>query len=539
MDKKPLLGLAGVIVAAMATELNVQVSAIALIDVRGALGIGHDAGTWIESLYITALVIGMAISPCWSTMVTLRRMVLLAIGLNAVSSTLIPFSPNIEIMYVLRFLQGLAQGLTIPLLMAAALRFLPPPIRLWGLCCYALTATFFPNLSAGVAALWTDYLDWRFVFWEAIPLCTLGALLVWYGMPQDPPNFSRLKQYDWSGTVLVIVGTGALTTMLEHGNRLDWFNSPMICVLALVSAIAIPLFVINEWRHPMPLIGVTLLKRPNVAYAVITLFCFVMISMSASAVPMAYLAEVQGYRPLQSASIMMEIAALQFLFLPLAVFVLKQERVDSRWVNGFGLVCVIVACIGCSQLSAAWNREQFYLWQAISGLGQAFIVVSLLMMGTNSVVPQEGPIASPLINMPRAVSQALGTCLLELIAHFRGELHGTRLIERAGSHAFSLIRGAALDPHHAPPLLPDGTLRSGESLGAFHEAIVQQQAVMVASDQYLFLAGLAAFVLVVLIILPIRTYPPHIALVKAVPPPAPSKPDAAIPMPGRPQPLLA
>jgi DHA2 family multidrug resistance protein len=193
------------------------------------------------------------------------------------------------------------------------------------------------------------------------------------------------------------------------------------------------------------------------AYAVITLFCFIMISMSASAVPMAYLAEVQGYRPLQSAAITMSVAVLQLLLLPLAVFVLRQERVDSRWVNGFGLVCVILACLACSRLTSAWNREQFYAWQALSGLGQAFIVVSLLMMGTNSVVPQEGPLASPLINMPRAVSRALGTCLLELIAHFRGQLHGTRLIERAGTHAFSLIRGPRsirAMPRPSPPPAP-------------------------------------------------------------------------------------
>jgi DHA2 family multidrug resistance protein len=92
--QEALLGLAGVIVAAMTSELNDQVSAIALVDVRGALGIGHDAGTWIESLYVTALVIGMALSPCWSTVLTLRRMVLFAIALNATASTLIPSRPT-------------------------------------------------------------------------------------------------------------------------------------------------------------------------------------------------------------------------------------------------------------------------------------------------------------------------------------------------------------------------------------------------------------------------------------------------------------
>ncbi len=79
----------------------------------------------------------------------MRRVLLFAIGLLSFfsKSVLIPFSPNIEIFYLLRGLQGLANGLTIPLLMACALRFLGPEIRLWGLACYALTATFFPKLT--------------------------------------------------------------------------------------------------------------------------------------------------------------------------------------------------------------------------------------------------------------------------------------------------------------------------------------------------------------------------------------------------------
>ena len=520
MDKKPLLGLAGVIVAAMTAEFNDQVSAVALVDIRGALGISHDPGTWIESLYISAMVVGMAISPCWSVAVTLRRMVLFAIGMDCLSSVLIPFSPNIEILYGLRIFQGLSQGLTIPLLMAAALRFLAPNIRLYGLACYALTATFFPNLSAGVAALWTDAVDWRFIFFETIPLCALAAVLVWYGMPQDSPNYARLRQYDWRGTLLVVIGLGALTTMLAHGNRLDWFNSPFICILALISVVAVPLLMLNEWFQPIPLFGLRLLERRNFAYGVFTLFCFITLGMSASAVPMAYLADVQSYRPLQSCTIVMEIAGLQLIFLPLVAHILNIEWVDSRWVNGFGLICVIVACFGSSQLTYDWNREQFYLWQAISGLGQACIVVSLLMMATNSVAPPEGPIASSLVNMPRAVSEALGACMLELIAHFRGQLHATRLLERAGGHRFAIIQAPAIDPRFLPPLLPNGAPRSAESLSAFRQSLSIQQAVLVTSDQYLILAGLAVVMLLVLLILPTRTYPPRIALARPAPAPA-------------------
>ena len=73
MDIKPLFGLCGVLLAAISSEFNDQVTSVALSDVRGALGISHDAGTWIESLYVSAEIVGMAISPWLLVTFTLRR----------------------------------------------------------------------------------------------------------------------------------------------------------------------------------------------------------------------------------------------------------------------------------------------------------------------------------------------------------------------------------------------------------------------------------------------------------------------------------
>src|ERR1700691_6499205 len=162
VDIKPLFGLGGVLIAAVASEFNDQVTSIALADVRGALGISHDSGTWIESLYVWAEIVGMAISPWLAMTLTLRRWTLFAIALCGASSVLIPFSPNIEAIYALRLLQGLAGGLIIPLLMTTAFRVLTPNIRLYGLCVSAFTAAFTPAPAATVAAFWTDVVDWRF-----------------------------------------------------------------------------------------------------------------------------------------------------------------------------------------------------------------------------------------------------------------------------------------------------------------------------------------------------------------------------------------
>src|ERR1700690_3022982 len=167
VDIKPLFGLGGVLIAAMTSQFNDQITAIALIDVRGALGISHDAGTWIESLYVWAEIVGMAISPWLAMTFTLRRWTLFSIALCGASGVLIPFSPNVEAIYALRLLQGLAGGLIIPLLMTTAFRVLTPGIRLYGFAVYSFTATFTPPPAATGAALLTENVDWRLVFFQA------------------------------------------------------------------------------------------------------------------------------------------------------------------------------------------------------------------------------------------------------------------------------------------------------------------------------------------------------------------------------------
>jgi DHA2 family multidrug resistance protein len=511
VDIKPLVGLGGVLIAAMTSEFNDQVTSVALTDVRGALGIGHDAGTWIDSLYVSAEIIGMAISPWLLMTFTLRRWTLFAIALCGISSVLIPFSPNIEAIYALRLLQGLAGGLIIPLLMTTALRVLTPNIRLYGLAVYALTATFTPALASTVAALWTDIVDWRFVFLQTIPLCSLAGVLVWYCLDQDQPHYERLRIFDWRGALLLVIGAGALSTMLYQGDRLDWFNSRLICVLALVSALAIPLLLLNEWFHPSPFLKLQMLGRRNVAYGALGLFTFLVISQSGSTVPLRYLQEVQGYRPLQSNLITLEIAALQLVMLPAMALLLDYKWADARLVSLVGLGLILASCIGSSFLTVYWNRDQFYVWQLLQAVGQPMVVMPLLMMVTNTVAsPAEGPFVSALVNTSRALAEAAGAWFVELIDRGRNALHFDRIVDQAGQDRWRVIQSTGVLPQYPPPLMPDGQPRLPHSLEAFRHAVEQQVAILSASDTFLILGALTVFLMVVVLTLPVRTVPPRI-----------------------------
>jgi MFS transporter, DHA2 family, multidrug resistance protein len=513
---KLFIGLTGILLAAMVSDFNDQVTSLALVDIRGALGISYDPGTWIQSLYSSAQIVGMACSPWLLTTFTMRHWTLFSIALCGVSSVLIPFSPNIESIYVLRLLQGFAGGLIIPLLMVTALRALSDPrVRLYGLAFYALSASFTSGLAASLSALWTDLVGWRFVFFQALPLCTVAAALVWYGDPHDPPHYERFHCADWRGVLLVAIGFGAFSTMLYQGDRLDWFNSPLICVLALLSALAIPLFVVNEWFHPLPLMKPQLLGRRNIAYGGIALFIFLIIAQASATVPLQFLQEVQGYRPSQSSLLTLEIALPQLVLLPAVAFLLDFPSVDARVVSFVGLTLILTSCIGLSYVDYTWNRDQFYLWQVFQTIGQPLVIVSLLMFATNAVRdPSEAPYVSSLINTPRALSEVVAVWLFALIARWRGGLHSDRIIDQIGQNRFRLPQnGGVISALPLPPFAHEAP-HAPQGLQALSDAVRQQVTVMTTADTFLILAALTVVLMVILLVLPIRSLPPRLELAK-------------------------
>ena len=446
MGFRQAVGLIGIVLAAMAAQLNDVVVNTALPDVTGGLGIGDDTATWLRTRLVTGEVVGMSIAPSLGIGFSFRRFTLFVIALTCGSSIgLAACGDGVEApVLILRLLQGLGLGLTIPLLLTLALRTLTPDIKLYGLAVYALTATLVPNLSASFAALWINSVgNWRFVFLQSLPIDAAAAVCVWWGLPPEPPRWDRLRQFDWPGLLLVATGFGSLSIVLEQGDRLDWFNSPLIATLTLVSAVAVPGFLLVERVMPVPLVRLDLLRRRNFGYAALVLLVFLIVSLSAGQVPLMFLEQVRGYKPVQFQNVELAIAGSQLVLLPFTAWLLDHERVDARWINAIGFACIAPASLGAAQVTSEWSREQFWAWEALQAIGSAFVVMPLLMLATNALSPEDGPFGSALINTPRAVAEGVGVWALQLIARWRGGLHRDRIVDLIGQNRLVLDQLAA------------------------------------------------------------------------------------------------
>ncbi|NDZ14813.1 MFS transporter [Variovorax sp. WS11] len=428
-----MAGLLGIFLAAMMSGLNNRVGALALADVRGALGFGVDDASWLSTAYTAGELIAMPFAAWFAVTLSVRRFHLWMLGTCTVLAVLLPFVEDLNLLLALRFLQGIGSGTLIPILMMAALKFLPPNIRLHGLALYAMTATFAPNLSIWLAGQWTDGIaDWRWVYWQIVPVAVVAGLLVKWGLSRDAIQMERFGQANWLGMAIGIPALCLITVALDQGARLDWFNSPLITVALLGGFILLFVYLLTEWHHPSPFLKLQILGRRNLALGCTLFVLLLVVLLSGSLLPAAYLGQAQGYRSMQTAPIGLIVALPQLVLGSAVAVLLYQKWVDARLVFSLGLALIALACLAGSRLTSDWIWEQFAVAQALQAFGQPMAVVSMLFLITSVVQPEEGPYISGTINALRAFGSLLGAAVVGQFTTVRARFHAEMLLDHAG-----------------------------------------------------------------------------------------------------------
>lgn len=426
-------GLLGILLAAMVAGLNSRIPGLAIADLRGALGYGVDEASWLSTAYAAGELAAMPFATWFAITFSLRRFHAWTLAGALALSALMPFVHALAPLLVLRALHGLLSGALIPLLMMAALRFLPPPIRLHGLALYALTATFAPNVAPWIASWALDTLqDWRWLYWSVVAPGLLALGLVLWGVPKMPLALPRLRQANWLGMAVGLPGLALLVVGLDQGTRLDWLNSPLIGSALVAGGGLTALYLWTEWRHPAPFIKLQMLGRRNLGLGFTAFFLMLICMSSGVALPLADLATQHGLRLEQTAAIGLFVGLPQLLLGSVVALLLYQRRVDARHLFAIGLGCMAAACWLAAGLDGRWMLNEFWPAQLLQTVGQPLAVVSMLFLGTSVVQPMEGPYVSGIVNTLRALGTVCGAALVGRLMTLRGGHHAEMLIEHGG-----------------------------------------------------------------------------------------------------------
>ncbi len=222
---------------AVISTLNSRITTTGLADIRGALGLGFDEGSWISTVFSAAQMLVTPAAAWMSTVLSTRRVLLWTGAIFAVCSLLPPFMRDYDTLIALQFVRGLAVGAFIPAALGFVLRSLPSRWWIWGIAAYAFRFVFSQNIGGAVEGWYADNGHWEWIFWQNTVL-TAGDDGCWspIAMPRRPIDRELLHRTDWTGIVYAGLGFALIYAGLDQGNRLDWLNSGLVSGLLLAGA---------------------------------------------------------------------------------------------------------------------------------------------------------------------------------------------------------------------------------------------------------------------------------------------------------------
>jgi DHA2 family multidrug resistance protein len=426
LDLSRLLIVISVMLAVLLEIIDTSIVNVALPSMMGSLGATLDEIDWVITGYIVSNVIIIPTTGWMAGRFGRKRYFTTSILIFTGASLLCGLSTSVSELVLWRIVQGLGGGALLATAQTILVESFPPSRQGVGQAIFGVGAMIGPSLGPTLGGWLTDNYSWHWIFLINVPLGLAAAGLCATQL-RDPPHLERMRggRVDWPGIALLVVGIGSLQTLLERGNRDDWFASPRIQLLALCAAVGLVGLVVRELKTDHPIIDLRVLRRRSLMLGCVlgalmgvglygSIFLFPLYTQSLLHWP----AWDSGLAILPSS-----IATAIFMgFIGQLVW-----RVGPRLLFVFGMLVMLFALHGMSQWTLESGWPQILLPQVLRGVAMGAMFVPLSTATLRSLPPPEVAKGAGLYNLFRQLGGSLGIAALTTLLDRRADLHRTAL----------------------------------------------------------------------------------------------------------------
>ncbi|MDR9813275.1 MDR family MFS transporter [Rhizobium hidalgonense] len=486
------MAVVGSTLGAFMAVLNIQIVNASLADIQGAIGAGSDDGGWISTSYLIAEIVVIPLSAWLARVFSLRNYLLVNAILFLIFSVACAFAANLQQMIILRAIQGFSGGVLIPMAFTIIITLLPKPKQPIGLALFALSATFAPAIGPTIGGYLTENWGWEYIFYVNLVPGALMVGLLFASLDRAPMNLKLLAKGDWPGIVTMAIGLAALQTVLEEGNKEDWFGSDFILRLSVIAAVSLTLFIVIELKAAHPLLNLRLLLRRNFGFGIVANFLLGIALYGSVFVLPIYLTRIQGYNSEQIGMVLAWTGIPQLLLIPLVPRLMKRFDVRLLIVVGFALFAA--SNFMNVHMTGDYASDQLFWPNIVRAIGQALVFTPLSAIATAGIEQENAGSASALFNMMRNLGGAVGIASLQTFLSKREQFHSNIL-----THSVSVFeeatrdRIARLTGYFMSHGVSDQALAGHKAVVAIAFKIRKQANIMAFSDTF-FLLGVALVV---------------------------------------------
>jgi EmrB/QacA subfamily drug resistance transporter len=436
-------------VAIFMVSVESSIVATAMPSIVGALG-SFDLISWVFAAYLLSQAVAIPIYGRLADLWGRKGLLITATGLFLFGTLMCSAAWGMIPLIAFRFVQGLGGGGLQPLALTIIGDLYPPVERvkiqgnlnaIWGVS--ALSGPL-------IGALLTASLGWRSVFW--INLLPGVAMIVILMLTYHDRIESRPHRVDYLGSMLMVVGVGALLLMLVQFAQLD--QSIIIALLAIAAA-ALGFLAYWEQRVPEPMVALELWRNRIVSTTNIGSLAIGMVMMGVIVFIPPYIQGVMGKSPIVSGFTLISQSLGWTIVGAFSGRLLV--RVTYRSMAIFGSALLVIGAVMLVML----NPERGPVWGfasgALIGFGIGFSNTTFLVAAQNAVRrDQRGSATSGNLFM-RQFGSTLGAAIL-------GGVSNWSLARRLPEGRDAIDR--LMDPVSRAAMAPDQLERLSDAIAA-------------------------------------------------------------------------
>ncbi|TDE09735.1 MFS transporter [Jiangella asiatica] len=395
--------------------MDTSIIGVALPQIQADLGFSQNELSWVFNAYVVAfgglLLLGGRLSDLFGA----RRMFGLGWFILLVGSVLAGAAGTVAVELTGRAVQGVGAALIAPsALTLLMMLFGAEPRQLTkALAIYGAAAPAGGTAGVFLGGVITEYISWPWVFYINIPI----ALLALFAAPALMPagGAGARGSIDVVGAITVTAGLGAAVYAIVRAPEVGWASGETWLVLA-GAVVLLGIFLAVQAARREPLMRLSIFRTPNLGAANLA-----QLLLGGAWIPMwfflnLYLQQVLGYSAFPSG------AAL----LPMTVLIMiGMIALAPRAIGRFGPKAMTVTGLAILAVGMAWLsliRPDGNFWvdvlpaSLVAALGMSLAFIPSLGTAISSARPEEGGLASGIVNTSYQVGSALGLAAMTAVA---------------------------------------------------------------------------------------------------------------------------
>lgn len=402
--------------------IDTSIVNVALTDVQATLGVTVSEVGWVVTGYAIANVVLIPLSAWLGDVFGKKAYFVFSMVGFTLASVLCGFAINLPMLVIARILQGLCGGGLLAKAQTILFETFPPAEQGMAQAVFGVGVIAGPAIGPTLGGYLTDTLGWRWIFFINLPIGIVAVVMaVLFLQPDVKKRSQQQPSVDWWGIGLLIVAVGSLQTLLEEGEKNDWFESKGITLLAVTAAVGLVLFIWHELRVKSPAVDLRVLRHGSLAAGSLYSGLLGMgLYGTLFAVPL-FTQGVLGFTATQTGLLLAPGALASAIVMVLLGKI--SSKVDARLLIGIGAVGLAAVLFSLAQITPQTGTDDLFLPLVWRGAFTVLMFLPLSLASLGGLPKKDISAGSGFYNLMRQLGGSIGIAVLTTVLTQREAFH--------------------------------------------------------------------------------------------------------------------